>query len=281
MSSKTLRSLRSLFRQQIILSHLITPHQLITKDSLVVTKDLIVNPTEYTYPSAFAMASESKMTLPRYKSDLIDLCIRFQILKFGTFTLKSGRVSPYFFNAGLFNTARLLNCLTDAYAQTLVNDPDIPQFDVIFGPAYKGIPLATLVCSKLASFDDKFGDIGYSFNRKEKKDHGEGGGIVGYQLKGKRVLVVDDVITAGTAMREATDIIKAEGGILAGIVVCLDRQERTTDGENSAMENCRSEYQVPVTAIITLDDLIVGVPDEALKEQMREYGKKYAPVSRQ
>ncbi|KAK6529017.1 orotate phosphoribosyltransferase [Orbilia ellipsospora] len=227
------------------------------------------------------MASDSKMTLPCYKSDLIDLCIRSQILKFGTFTLKSGRVSPYFFNAGLFNTARLLNCLTDAFAQTLVNDPDIPQFDVIFGPAYKGIPLATLVCSKLASLDDKFGDIGYSFNRKEKKDHGEGGGIVGYQLKGKRVLVVDDVITAGTAMREATDIIKAEGGILAGIVVCLDRQERTTDGEHSAMENCRSEYQVPVTAIITLDDLIVGVPDEALKEQMKEYGKKYAPVSRQ
>ncbi|EPS35431.1 hypothetical protein H072_11189 [Dactylellina haptotyla CBS 200.50] len=226
------------------------------------------------------MASSSDSQLARHKSELIDLCISSQILKFGSFTLKSGRVSPYFFNAGLFNTARSLTCLADAFAQTLIQDPNLPEFDVIFGPAYKGIPLATLVCSRLGSLDEKFLDVGYSFNRKEKKDHGEGGGIVGYQLKGKRVLVVDDVITAGTAMREATDIIKAEGGILAGIVVCLDRQERTTDGENSAMENCRSEYQVPVTAIITLEDLIIGVPDESLKQQMREYGNKYAPVSK-
>ncbi|KAK6529665.1 orotate phosphoribosyltransferase [Arthrobotrys megalospora] len=219
--------------------------------------------------------------LPRHKAELIDLCIRNQILKFGSFTLKSGRVSPYFFNAGLFNTARTLSCLADAFAQTLLQDKSLPEFDVIFGPAYKGIPLATLVCSRLGALDDKFLDIGYSFNRKEKKDHGEGGGIVGFQLKGKRVLIVDDVITAGTAMREATDIIKAEGGILAGIVVCLDRQERTTDGENSAIENCKAEYNVPITAIITLEDLIVGVPDETLKEQMREYGKQYAPVSKQ
>ncbi|KAK6334868.1 orotate phosphoribosyltransferase [Orbilia javanica] len=219
--------------------------------------------------------------LPRHKAELIDLCIRNQILKFGSFTLKSGRVSPYFFNAGLFNTARTLTCLADSFAQTLLQDKNLPEFDVIFGPAYKGIPLATLVCSRLGALDEKFLDVGYSFNRKEKKDHGEGGGIVGVQLKGKRVLVVDDVITAGTAMREATDIIKAEGGILAGIVVCLDRQERTTDGENSAIENCRAEYNVPITAIITLEDLIVGVPDETLKEQMREYGKQYAPISKQ
>ncbi|KAF3906120.1 hypothetical protein ABW20_dc0100002 [Dactylellina cionopaga] len=227
------------------------------------------------------MASDGKESLPAHKSELIDLCIRSQILKFGTFTLKSGRISPYFFNAGLFNTARSLTCLADAFAQTLMQDKNLTKFDVIFGPAYKGIPLATLVCSRLGALDDRFLDVGYAFNRKEKKDHGEGGGIVGYQLKGKRVLVVDDVITAGTAMREATDIIKAEGGILAGIVVCLDRQERTTDGENSAVENCRLEYKVPVTAIITLDDLIVGVPDEALKDQMREYGKQYAPASKQ
>ncbi|KAF3231668.1 orotate phosphoribosyltransferase [Orbilia oligospora] len=219
--------------------------------------------------------------LPRHKAELIDLCIRNQILKFGSFTLKSGRVSPYFFNAGLFNTARTLSCLADAFAQTLLQDKNLPEFDVIFGPAYKGIPLATLVCARLGALDEKFLDVGYSFNRKEKKDHGEGGGIVGVQLKGKRVLVVDDVITAGTAMREATDIIKAEGGILAGIVVCLDRQERTTDGDNSAIENCKAEYNVPITAIITLEDLIVGVPDETLKDQMRGYGKKYAPTSRQ
>ncbi|KAF3105650.1 orotate phosphoribosyltransferase [Orbilia oligospora] len=219
--------------------------------------------------------------LPRHKAELIDLCIRNQILKFGSFTLKSGRVSPYFFNAGLFNTARTLSCLADAFAQTLLQDKNLPEFDLIFGPAYKGIPLATLVCARLGALDEKFLDVGYSFNRKEKKDHGEGGGIVGVQLKGKRVLVVDDVITAGTAMREATDIIKAEGGILAGIVVCLDRQERTTDGENSAIENCKAEYNVPITAIITLEDLIAGVPDETLKEQMREYGKQYAPISRQ
>ncbi|EGX50195.1 hypothetical protein AOL_s00076g270 [Orbilia oligospora ATCC 24927] len=219
--------------------------------------------------------------LPRHKAELIDLCIRNQILKFGSFTLKSGRVSPYFFNAGLFNTARTLSCLADAFAQTLLQDKNLPEFDVIFGPAYKGIPLATLVCARLGALDEKFLDVGYSFNRKEKKDHGEGGGIVGVQLKGKRVLVVDDVITAGTAMREATDIIKAEGGILSGIVVCLDRQERTTDGENSAIENCKAEYNVPITAIITLEDLIAGVPDETLKEQMREYGKQYAPISRQ
>ncbi|KAF3169347.1 orotate phosphoribosyltransferase [Orbilia oligospora] len=219
--------------------------------------------------------------LPRHKAELIDLCIRNQILKFGSFTLKSGRISPYFFNAGLFNTARTLSCLADAFAQTLLQDKNLPEFDLIFGPAYKGIPLATLVCARLGALDEKFLDVGYSFNRKEKKDHGEGGGIVGVQLKGKRVLVVDDVITAGTAMREATDIIKAEGGILAGIVVCLDRQERTTDGENSAIENCKAEYNVPITAIITLEDLIAGVPDETLKEQMREYGKQYAPISRQ
>ena len=219
--------------------------------------------------------------LPRHKAELIDLCIRNQILKFGSFTLKSGRVSPYFFNAGLFNTARTLSCLADAFAQTLLQDKNLPEFDVIFGPAYKGIPLATLVCARLGALDERFLDVGYSFNRKEKKDHGEGGGIVGVQLKGKRVLVVDDVITAGTAMREATDIIKSEGGILAGIVVCLDRQERTTDGENSAIENCKAEYNVPITAIITLEDLIVGVPDETLKEQMREYGKQYAPISKQ
>ncbi|KAK6354206.1 orotate phosphoribosyltransferase [Orbilia blumenaviensis] len=219
--------------------------------------------------------------LPRHKAELIDLCIRNQILKFGSFTLKSGRVSPYFFNAGLFNTARTLSCLADAFAQTLLQDKNLPEFDVIFGPAYKGIPLATLVCARLGALDDRFLDIGYSFNRKEKKDHGEGGGIVGFQLRGKRVLIVDDVITAGTAMREATDIIKAEGGILAGIVLCLDRQERTTDGENSAIENCRTEYSVPITAIITLEDLIVGVPDETLKGQMREYGKQYAPISKQ
>ncbi|KAF3307630.1 orotate phosphoribosyltransferase [Orbilia oligospora] len=219
--------------------------------------------------------------LPRHKAELIGLCIRNQILKFGSFTLKSGRVSPYFFNAGLFNTARTLSCLADAFAQTLLQDKNLPEFDVIFGPAYKGIPLATLVCARLGALDEKFLDVGYSFNRKEKKDHGEGGGIVGVQLKGKRVLVVDDVITAGTAMREATDIIKAEGGILSGIVVCLDRQERTTDGENSAIENCKAEYNVPITAIITLEDLIAGVPDETLKEQMREYGKQYAPISRQ
>ncbi|KAK6510795.1 orotate phosphoribosyltransferase [Arthrobotrys conoides] len=219
--------------------------------------------------------------LPRHKAELIDLCIRNQILKFGSFTLKSGRVSPYFFNAGLFNTARTLSCLADAFAQTLLQDKNLPEFDVIFGPAYKGIPLATLVCARLGALDEKFLDVGYSFNRKEKKDHGEGGGIVGAQLKGKRVLVVDDVITAGTAMREATDIIKAEGGILAGIVVCLDRQERTTDGENSAIENCKAEYNVPIAAIITLEDLIVGVPDETLKEQMRGYGKQYAPISKQ
>lgn len=222
--------------------------------------------------------SSPSAPLPSHKTAFLDLCLKSNILTFGSFTLKSGRTSPYFFQAGLFNTSKLLSALSTAYAKTIIATSSIVDFDVVFGPAYKGIPLATLTCTKLGELDPtKYGNVGYSFNRKEKKDHGEGGGIVGMTLKGKKVVVVDDVMTAGTAMKEAVEIIRAEGGTLVGIIVCLDRQERMTDGKKSAIEYCRKEYGVPVEAILTLEDIIIGVSDEEQKEKMKKYREIYAP----
>ena len=156
------------------------------------------------------------MALPSYKENFIKDCVSSGALKFGTFTLKSKRISPYFFNAGLFHRADLLRSISLAYAHTLKAhgdaDPNF-QFDVLFGPAYKGIPLAAASVDKLADLDiEKYGKKSYSFNRKEAKDHGEGGNIVGASLKGQRIVIVDDVITAGTAIREAIEIIKKEIG---------------------------------------------------------------------
>ncbi len=174
-----------------------------------------------------------------------------EALRFGEFTLKSGRVSPYFFNAGRFDSGAALAVLGDAYAQTLLTAK--LDFDVLFGPAYKGIPLATATALALAA---QGRDAPLAFNRKEAKDHGEGGSLIGAPLAGKRVLIVDDVITAGTAIREAIEIICGAGGIPCGVLIALDRQERSGDSEMSATEAVRAEFGIPVLAITGLDELL-------------------------
>lgn len=185
-----------------------------------------------------------------YRNDFLQLAIERNVLKFGEFTLKSGRLSPYFFNAGLFNTGAALAKLGQYYAQAIV-DADI-EFDVLFGPAYKGIPLASVTAAAL--YEQHGRDVPYAFNRKEAKTHGEGGNIVGSPLQG-RILVIDDVMTAGTAIRESVEIINAAGAELAGVVIALDRQEKG-QGEQSAVQETEARFAVPVKAIVTLADLI-------------------------
>ena len=185
-----------------------------------------------------------------YQREFIEFALSKQVLKFGEFTLKSGRKSPYFFNAGLFNSGRDLAKLGRFYAAALV-DAGI-DYDVLFGPAYKGIPIASATAVQLAEVHDQ--DVPWCFNRKEAKDHGEGGNLVGSPLKG-RIMLVDDVITAGTAIRESMDIIKANGAELAGVLIALDRQEKGK-GELSAIQEVERDYQAQVIAIITLGDLI-------------------------
>src|SRR5271154_424085 len=163
-----------------------------------------------------------------YQSEFIDLCIQLGVLKFGRFKLKSGRESPYFFNAGLFNTGAAIGAVGRAYAAAVAASP--LKFDMLFGPAYKGIPLVTISAAALAERHAR--SLPFAFNRKETKDHGEGGSIVGSPLKG-RVLIVDDVITAGTAIRESLDIIRAAGAQAAGVLLALDRQERAPQSRMS------------------------------------------------
>jgi orotate phosphoribosyltransferase len=183
-------------------------------------------------------------------ASFIDLCLRLGVLRFGEFKLKSGRLSPYFFNAGSFNTGGGLAELGRHYAEAIHKSPWV--FDVLFGPAYKGIPLVAAASIALA---DRHGrDAPWAFNRKEAKDHGEGGSIVGTPLRG-RVVIVDDVITAGTAVREAVDIITAAGAQPVGVVLALDRQERGT-GHLSAVQEVEQTLRLPVTSILKLDDLI-------------------------
>lgn len=172
-------------------------------------------------------------------------------LRFGPFILKSGRASPYFFNAGRYDSGAALAALGDAYAQTLLATR--LHFDVLFGPAYKGIPLATATALALAA---RGRDVPLAFNRKETKDHGEGGLLIGASLAGKRVLIVDDVITAGTAIREAIDMIRNAGGVPCGVLIALDRQERSGDSELSATAAVRAEFGIPVYAIAGLDELL-------------------------
>ncbi len=187
--------------------------------------------------------------MSQVKQNFIELAIKRQALKFGEFTLKSGRISPYFFNAGFFNQGEDLAVLGDCYAKTLINDH--ADFDMLFGPAYKGIPLGCITAVSLARYHNK--NVPFCYNRKEAKDHGEGGQLVGAKLSGK-VLIVDDVITAGTAIRESIDLITAAGATPAGVLVALDRQEKGT-GELSAIQEIVKEYNIPVYAIINLDDL--------------------------
>ncbi|NHB91980.1 orotate phosphoribosyltransferase [Photorhabdus cinerea] len=209
-----------------------------------------------------------------YQREFIELALKKQVLKFGEFTLKSGRKSPYFFNAGLFNTGRDLALIGRFYAAALL-DSGI-QCDLLFGPAYKGIPIATTTAVALAERHDI--DMPYCFNRKEAKDHGEGGTLVGSPLKGN-VVLVDDVITAGTAIRESMEIIKQHSATLAGVMICLDRQERG-NGEISAIQEVERDYSCKVSSIITLNDLINylgGQPEmkehlDAVEAYREQYG---------
>lgn len=208
-------------------------------------------------------------------NQFIEFVMQAGVLRLGEFTLKSGRVSPYFFNAGLFNTGAKLALLAQGYANTIAQ-ADIP-FDVLFGPAYKGIPLAATTSVALAS--DFQMDKPYAFNRKEAKDHGEGGHIVGHPLSGE-VLIIDDVITAGTAIREAIEIIQAQGARVAGVVVALDRMEK---GQNnlSAIQEVQAEYNIPVKSIINLDDIINFLATSQFEQAdkflqaMQNYRSKY------
>ena len=187
------------------------------------------------------------------KKRFIQLAIENDVLRFGEFTLKSGRTSPYFFNAGLFNSGKALAELGACYAKVIVDQA--LKFDVLFGPAYKGIPLAAAIAVVLST--EHGIDKPYAFNRKEAKDHGEGGSIVGADVHGN-VLIVDDVITAGTAIREAVDIITAEGGQTSSILIALDRQEKG-QGELSAIQEVQQDFGVSVHSIITMADLIAYI----------------------
>jgi orotate phosphoribosyltransferase len=186
-----------------------------------------------------------------YQSDFIELCMTQGVLKFGSFRLKSGRDSPYFFNAGLFNSGAAIAAVGRAYAAAVAAS-DV-AFDMLFGPAYKGIPLVTAAAAALAQFHGR--SLPFAFNRKEAKDHGEGGNIVGSPLRG-RVLIVDDVITAGTAIRESIDLIAAAGAQPAGVLLALDRQERGADSRLSAVQEVREQFNIPVIAVVSLTDLM-------------------------
>lgn len=185
-----------------------------------------------------------------YQRAFIQFAIEQDVLRFGEFTLKSGRTSPYFFNAGLFNSGKALAKLGQFYAAAIM-DAGI-QFDVMLGPAYKGIPLAATTAVALATEYDR--DVPYVFNRKEAKDHGEGGSLVGAPLEG-RVLIIDDVITAGTAIREVMSIIAAANAQPAAVTIALNRMERG-QGELSAIQEVERDYGMPVISIVTLNDLV-------------------------
>ena len=209
-----------------------------------------------------------------YQQDFIRFALESGALRFGRYTLKSGRVSPYFFNAGLFDTGRRIARLGRCYAEAVTHSGFAA--DMLFGPAYKGIPLVTATAAALADHHDR--DLPYAFNRKEVKDHGEGGNVVGAPLAG-RVLIVDDVITSGLSVEESVAIIRAAGAVPAGVIIALDRQERGRTG-SSAIREVQARYDVPVASIVTLADLIAylgdgtGDPDvlAAIRRYQAEYG---------
>ncbi len=199
-----------------------------------------------------------------FQKQFLNYVTEHEILRFGEFTLKSGRKSPYFFNAGLFNTGAALGFLGNCYAKAVKNSG--LEFDIIFGPAYKGIPLAS--AASIAFWQEFKQDIPWCFNRKEAKDHGEGGNIVGSPLK-NRVLVIDDVITAGTAIRETMEIIAAAGAQAAGVVVALDRQEKGKTNL-SAIQEIEQEFSIPVISIINLQQ-IIGYLEEQQDDTLATY----------
>ena len=210
--------------------------------------------------------------MEQYQNDFVDFMLEIGALKFGEFTLKSGRVSPYFFNAGQFNQGNHLSQLGQFYAQAI--EASGIKFDVLFGPAYKGIPLAAATAIAL---NDSFNrSVPYSFNRKEAKDHGEGGSIVGHPLEGD-ILIIDDVITAGTAIKEAKDIINANGAKTKGVVVALDRQEKGK-GELSAIQEVEQNFGIAVVSIINLShivDYLKANNDKNIISRIESYRSQY------
>ena len=194
-----------------------------------------------------------------YKAEFVKFAIASNVLCFGEFKTKAGRMSPYFFNAGLFNDGDKLKRLGEFYAKAII-DSGI-AFDVLFGPAYKGIPLAASIVVALAGMGR---NIPFAFNRKEAKDHGEGGTVVGAQLQG-RVLIVDDVISAGTSVRESVELIRHSGAEPAGVVIALDRMERGS-GDKSAVQEVREQYDIPVVAVVTLDNLVEFLERDANRQ---------------
>ncbi|MFZ5636217.1 MAG: orotate phosphoribosyltransferase [Pseudomonadota bacterium] len=214
-----------------------------------------------------------------HRTRFLQLALRAEALRFGEFTLKSGRLSPYFFNAGRFDSGAALAGLASCYADA-VDATDV-GFDLLFGPAYKGIPLATALACEYAR---RGRDLPLAFNRKEAKTHGEGGTLIGAPLAGRRVLIVDDVITAGTAIREALGLIRDAGGIPAGIVIALDRQEVIAerpahDAALSAAEAVTAETGIPVIAVAGLDDLLAFAGESAdlleQRERLQAYRARY------
>jgi orotate phosphoribosyltransferase len=210
------------------------------------------------------------------RQDLIQLLVEHQVLRFGSFTLKSGRQSPYFFNLGALHTGAAIQRLAECYAASIQSHE--LDFDVLFGPAYKGIPIAVATAEALAR---RGRDVPWAFNRKEAKAHGEGGQFVGAPVRG-RILLVDDVLTAGTAVREATDLIVAAGATVAGVVIALDRQERADSG-GTAVSALRESLRVPVVSLLTLQNVIDYLdrtgpaenhPDD-LRERIRAYQQAY------
>ena len=210
--------------------------------------------------------------MEQYQNDFLDFMLEIGALKFGEFTLKSGRVSPYFFNVGQFNQGNHLSQLGQFYAKAI--EASGIKFDVLFGPAYKGIPLAAATAIAL---NDSFNrSVPYSFNRKEAKDHGEGGNIVGHPLEGD-ILIIDDVITAGTAIREAKDIIDANGAKTKGVVVALDRQEKGK-GELSAIQEVEQNFGIAVVSIINLShiiDYLKANNDKNIISRIESYRSQY------
>lgn len=211
--------------------------------------------------------------MKNYQKAFIDIALESKALCFGEFELKSGRVSPYFFNAGLLYSGKALSVLAHSYAAAIIESGI--EFDVVFGPAYKGISLAALTCAALAEHHQLHTDFAY--NRKEKKDHGEGGQLVGAKLDGKRVLIIDDVITAGTAIREVTTLLTQENAQLAGVVIGLNRQERG-QSDLSAIQEIERDHQTRIVDIIALEDIITYLQtgdNQALLESIQQYRQLY------
>lgn len=212
--------------------------------------------------------------MENYQREFLQFAIDTGVLRFGEFKLKSGRKSPYFFNSGLFNSGASLAKLGKFYAQSIVASG--VEFDLIYGPAYKGIPLASALAIALAEEHGR--DVPYAFNRKEAKKHGEGGNIVGSPLEGKKILIIDDVISAGTSVRESMDIIKAENAEAAGVIIALDRQE-VGKGDTTAIQEVERDFNIPVVSIVCLGHLINFLEsenaDQAQIDSIKAYREKY------